>query len=126
MGPNQELLVRYSYERFSDYFIASKMIGGFTSLSKLRETWTSTGLLEKWDTDYTVRANSRGIKRMMAILLPERFQFEFIDLYQDTEFIDLSLLEDFVYSLYWRTPETINQRTEELLLEYQKKFGIEE
>lgn len=109
-----ETVVRFPYERFLDYFVASKLLNSFTSIDDLEAGWRNTGLPDNWTNDHSALYNNRGLLRMLAILVPERFGREFIDLFVAVA-IPVDLYQDFLMSLPWRTADTITRRTEELL-----------
>lgn len=122
-----EQVVRFPYERFSDYFIASRLLDNYCSIDELKTEWGNIGLPDKWVKDWRAVHDNRGLLRMLAILIPERFGFEFIDFFL-AKTLPRALLMDFLASLPWRTAATITQRTDDLLeicasrLEYREYF----
>jgi len=106
------LIIRFTYERFSDYFIAQELVGdiedieiAFSGNSALR------GLLK--DNGYYSIA---GIFEALAIIIPERFNRELEDLlHDDIEVEKWQLDETFQNSVLWRSPSSISDRTLEIL-----------
>ena len=109
-----ETVVRFPFERFLDYFVASRLLDNYTSIDDLQVGWRNNGLPDKWIKDFRALYDNRGLLRMLAILVPERFGREFIDLFV-AKTLPIALCQDFLMSLPWRTAATITQRTEDLL-----------
>jgi len=109
-----ETVVRFPFERFLDYFVASKLLDNYTSINDLQSSWRNLILPDKWIKDYGTLYENRGLLRMLAILVPERFGVELIDLFV-AKTLPPTLYQDFLISLPWRTATTITGRTEELL-----------
>ncbi|MDJ0837683.1 MAG: hypothetical protein QNK37_14300 [Acidobacteriota bacterium] len=106
--------IRFPYERFSDYFIASKILAAYSSYEALREDWHKKGLPDKWCQDYMAEEEHRGLLAMLAILIPERFGVELLSLFRE-EKISLFLFSDLLNSLPWRSMKTITPKTQEYL-----------
>lgn len=109
-----ELLLRFPYERFSDYFIASRFLERYSTREELKAAWLAEDLPARWIEGYSTFYENRGLLRMMALLVPDRFGCEFLELYQ-RETIPAELLRDFLTSLSWRTAETFTPFSKELL-----------
>lgn len=109
-----ETVVRFPYERFSDYFIASRLLDNYSSIDDLEVGWRNNGLPDEWIKDYRAFYDNRGLLRMLAILVPERFGRELIDLFV-TKTLPPTLCQDFLMSLPWRSAATITRRTDDLL-----------
>ena len=114
MQGEPETVVRFPYERFLDYFVASRLLDNYTSIDDLQVGWRNNGLPDEWIKDYRALYGNRGLLRMLAILVPERFGRELIDLFVAKTVPD-TLCKDFLMSLPWRTAATITRRTEDLL-----------
>lgn len=104
--------VRFPYERFSDYFIADRMLRRFKSVATLRRVWKKEGLLERF-TSLPDAYALRGVMRMLSILLPERFKIEFSDLISSAK-LTREMLEDFLSSLPWRNPDSFDENSRRL------------
>ncbi len=120
-----ETVVRFPYERFSDYFIASRMLDNYTSADDLQVGWRNNGLPDGWIKDSLTLYDNRGLLRMLAILVPERFGREFIDFFT-SKTLSPTLYHDILMSLPWRTAATITPRTEELLVLCAHNLGSRE
>lgn len=110
-GHSSFVAVRFPYERFSDYLIAQQMLSSFSSLNELREAWTVIGLPDKWVQDFEFRLSNRGVMKMMAILIPEKYGVEFLELFGSEKFYRRGFVEDFMESLAWRSNESVGERT---------------
>lgn len=115
-------LVRFQYERFSDYFVASQMLLKYPSFKELQIALTNNEIFLNWMTDYKVLMQSRGILKMMAILIPEKFQYELVDLLKDSQYMKY-LYQDFFDSLSWRTKSSITDRTYKLFNNCEEILG---
>lgn len=69
-----QAMVRFPYERFSDYFIVNQILEKYENKDALVEAFKDTNQLAQYADSY----HQPGLLRMFAILLPERFGCEFI------------------------------------------------
>jgi hypothetical protein len=106
------VLVRFPYERFSEYFIADRMLHLHRTASQLELAWAKDGTLARFN-DSSEFWKLRGLMLALAILLPERFGIEVADIVKNPE-LTREVLEDFLASLPWRSPTSFNQRSKEL------------
>lgn len=112
-----EIFVRFSYERFSDYFAAIQLLkqweheGGGDITDQVREAFASKDTY--WE--------NRGAARILAILIPERYGMEFLSL-SSSDAPKRLLLEDFLDSLLWRRPSNFSQDS---LAYYEEASGFE-
>lgn len=109
-----ETVVRFPFERFLDYFVASRLLDNYATVEQLKAGWTIESLPDSWIKDYRSLYGNRGLLRMLAILVPERFGCEFIDLFR-ADRIPTELCRDFLSSLPWRNADTVTHHTEDLL-----------
>ena len=109
-----ETVVRFPYQRFLDYFVASRLLENYATVEQLKARWQIDSLPDNWIEDYRAIYDNRGLLRMLAILVPERFGCEFICLFR-TDKLPTQLWEDFLSSLPWRTAVTVTLQTEDLL-----------
>lgn len=100
-----EVRVRFAYERFSDYFLAGRLLAGAKTLPQLVQNWRVRGLLASWRTSEGYYSH-RGLLKALAILLPEKFKTELAGVVSSKGICGL-LLEDFLVSLPWRDPSSI-------------------
>lgn len=125
MGENEEILVRFPYERFSDYYIVSKILEPFVDLKQLQSEWKQDNLPNGWVTDWQKKWHNRGLLKMFAILVPEKFNCEFIKLFH-TNNRDKFLYIDFMESLLWRSNESISIVTHAIYKKCFRLFGTEQ
>ncbi|WP_043582220.1 ATP-binding protein [Geminisphaera colitermitum] len=108
-----DVRVRFAYERFSDYFIAQRLLTGAKTFSQLRKDWQKGGLIEWWKT-YRGYYTHRGLLTALAVLLPEKFKVEMAEVIAGRD-VQQPVLEDFLASLPWRNPASITPKTHALL-----------
>ena len=104
--------VRFPFERFSEYFIADRILRQHADFEALRSSWTADGTISRF-AEHRGYGRLRGLTRAMAILVPERFGREFICLLPDGESNEL-WLSDFLESLSWRGPSSFTAESSEL------------
>ena len=104
---DDELAVRFAFERFSDYFVCSRLLDSYASLDELRIAWRKNGLPHKWISEFHYFLRNRGLLKMMAVLLPERFGVEFIELFEGRH-VYSQIQEDFC--LLYTSPSPRDQR----------------
>ncbi len=119
-----QICVRFAYERFSDFFICSRILDEFGDLKALRSGWSEKGLPEKWVEDYSDFCENRGLLRMFAVLVPERFGIEFIQLFEE-KMIYSELLEDFLASFVWRAGFQLDEVHNDLLAASFERLGFD-
>lgn len=124
-------VVRFPYERFSDYFIAEQILRKFDSLTSLRQSWSNEELPNQWIEHSKLRSSHRGIIKMMAILIPEKYGVEFIQLFSPSKyckqpFYNPILIEDFMESLAWRSTQSIGENTHTCIHQVREFLSIEE
>jgi len=97
---SQELVVRYQYERFANYFIAEELLDGIDTSEQLEAWWSSEGYTGKIK-DYAWFYDQRGLLGIFSILFPEKYGIELLDLCQP-DHIEEDILRMFAESLLWR------------------------
>lgn len=110
-----DVRVRFAYERFSDYFMATRLLAGVNTGNQLRATWTRRGNLVTWN---SVRGylQHRGLLKALAILLPGRFGLEMTAFVTHGD-VRRFVLEDFLASLAWRQPASFTRVSEKRFAE---------
>ncbi|WP_405341343.1 NACHT domain-containing protein [Fibrobacter sp.] len=93
-------IVRFSYDRMADYFVAQKLL---CDEKQLGFALNNSEWLER----------NAGTLEMLAILLPEEKNKELCDCFSETE-KDLWFLP-FVRSLSWRSNESLTRHTKEII-----------
>lgn len=99
-GGDPQELVRFPFERFSDYFVASEILENADSKEKLKALFSTGGQLEHL-TDLGSYLRNRGLARALSILIPERFGIELAEILESLDW-QVVVLEDFLDSFPWR------------------------
>ena len=118
-----DVRVRFAYERFSDYFVAQRLLAGVTKPAQLRQHWQKQGLLAEWRT-FDGYHTHRGILTALAILLPEKFCVEVAE-FLDGKDVQGAVLEDFLASLPWRSSGSITAKSHELFARARQDLPVE-
>lgn len=111
----QEVVVRFPFERFSDYFIALQIFDGVKTADHFRALLGKGGRLAHLQKSWEYYQN-RGIARALAILGPERLQMELAEMLTDSSVREM-VLEDFLESMAWRSSDSLSQASETILEE---------
>lgn len=110
------IVVRFAFERFSDYFIARALLKDaedVTACRKLLEESARLGWMRDWEKYFA----NRGVARALAVLIPELYGIELVSvLPEDIEHLG-DVLADLMDSLPWRSGASITKSTQSLLLE---------
>lgn len=114
---DQEVVVRFPFERFSDYFITLHILDGVQSVEHFKELFVERGRLAHLRNSWQY-CDSHGIARALSILVPERLNLEFADAFPKSELREM-VLEDFLESLAWRSSKSITKASKEILDEAQ-------
>lgn len=111
-GQNRSLVVRFTYERFSDYFIAKDLV---TQTDNIELAFSKEGSIWKLIKDNGYYRFS-GVFEALAIIIAESFNKELEDLLPKEFEIDRSQLDEiFQNTILWRGPESFSKRTLEIL-----------
>lgn len=106
------LIIRFTYERFSDYFVAQELVNQVENIEVAFSDEGIIGQLLK-DNGYYRFA---GIFEALAIIIAERFNRELEDLIPDDIEVDKwQLDETFQNTILWRSSSSISERTLEIL-----------
>ena len=124
-GDDDQILVRFPYERFSDYFLVERMLNligkpspNLSSEGMQKPVRTKKGLIRSsgefaWLMDPHVAYTYPGLLNMFAILLPERFGIELPHLLKAIGALGYSD-DAFIKSLSWRSTASITANTQTL------------
>ncbi|MGI1672037.1 MAG: hypothetical protein K6L74_17165 [Neptuniibacter sp.] len=106
------LVIRFTYERFSDYFIAQELLKGEQDVeTAFSEEGKVYRLLE--DNGYYEKA---GIFEALALVIAEKYNQELVDLIPEQfDIAKWQLDECFQNTVIWRSPESFTKRTLEIL-----------
>ena len=109
-----KLVIRFTYERFSDQFIAQKIIEQYNS-ENINDIFSADQPLGKIISEHGYYENA-GIFEALAIIIAEKYNNELVDLLPDDTTIDEQwIAEMFSSTVIWRTPDSFSDRTLELL-----------
>ncbi len=106
----KQSVVRFTYERFSDYFIAKHIAKDFI-FDSLNHMFRTGSLFEQFFKDGKFY-RKMGILSALSILIAEEWKKELIDLIPEDAAKDPWLFEEiFTNTLMWRTGESFSART---------------
>ena len=107
-------VIRFTYERFSDLFIAQRILEQYDS-ENIAELFSADRPLGKIILENRFYRNA-GIFEALAIIIPERYNKELLDLLPNSTGIhDWKKAEIFFNTVTWRAPDSFSDRTLELL-----------
>jgi hypothetical protein len=111
-------IVRFTYERFSDFMIAKHIIENCESVEEIAELFKPDNEIGRIiDEDNCF--NFRGIIEALGIIIPEKFQKEFIefmDFKDDKSYLYSWFIETtFINTILWRTPDSISEESLNIL-----------
>lgn len=111
-GQRGNLVIRFTYERFSDYFIARELVDNIVDIKlAFSEEGNIKRLLKYYGNFYFA-----GIFEALAIIVAEKYNRELEDLLpDDLEVGKRQLDEIFKNTVLWRSPSSFSDRTLELL-----------
>ena len=102
--------VRFTFERYSDHAIASRLLDDHLDTSDVRGSFSAGSALH--EVLYGPRnLQAAGVIEAMAIQLPERTGVEIVEIDSDPSWL---LQDAFVESLLWREPSFFSKRTLDL------------
>jgi len=113
--------IRFSFERFYDFFVAEKIVSGFRSVDAAVAAFRPGGMLEGFLDNYAVIYENSGLVGAFSILFPERFGVEFAGLSASPA---EPLMRAFIESLKWRKAESITGSAETLIWKFNKHFCL--
>lgn len=109
----EEVTVRFPFERFSDYFVALQILDGIENAADFATLFNEGGRLAHLRDSWHYYEN-RGIARALAILAPERLGIEFAVALPESSVREM-ILEDFLESLAWRSSDSFSKVSESIL-----------
>lgn len=108
--------MRFAFERFSDYFIAQELLNDVEDITALRGLVDEGGRLS-WARTWKTYFDNHGIARALAILVPERYGVELVEILPADIEHRGSVLADLLDSLPWRSRDSIGESTKKLIFE---------
>ena len=116
-------LIRFTYERFSDYFVAQQILEPY-NLDTIDSVFSVDQPLGKVILEHGYYRYA-GILEALAIIIAEKYNKELVDLIPcdaDANIAEWQVAEIFSNTVIWRTPSSFSARTLELLNQV-KGFG---
>lgn len=105
-------IIRFTYERFSDYFISQKIVG---KIEDIEAAFSDGGIINnllKSNGYYSIA----GIFEALTIIIAEKYNRELEDLLpQSLEIEKWQLDQIFQDTIQWRSPSSFSQRTLDIL-----------
>ncbi len=110
-GTNCNKLVRFPFQMFSDYFIATRLLEKCKTINDVKI------IIDKLlNSPNNNQSYKRGIIRMLSIIIPEKFRVEFLSFCNPKD--KLVYAKDFIESLTWRSNNSITDNTIKLMEKY--------
>ena len=111
--------VYLAYERFDDHLTVSYLLDEHLANDVLQNIFKKNGGLYHYiDASHA----NQGILEALSIQIPERTDKELYELLDDEHKDYPSIINSFIYSLIWRAPETIQDKTVEYVNKYVLRY----
>lgn len=123
---DNEHVIRFTFQRFQDHFMAEKLIESQTDPLKLFELLKNQFLFENG----VINWDWRGLFSALAFILPEKHGVELVDILPSSLNSDwwdeYDIQESFVESIQWRNRNAFSDRSHQLLnkLTYHDPFEV--
>ena len=116
-------VIRFTYERFSDYFIAQQIAEKYDS-GTIDDIFSADQPLGKIISEDRYYENA-GIFEALEIIIAEKHNKELVDLIsKDADIDEWWIAETFSNAVIWRTPGSFSDKTLELLNQQPMEFVI--
>ena len=108
-------VIRFTYERFSDFFTALYIIDGCSSIEELEASFKDGSIAAVLDDKIKYRLS--GVIQALGIIIPEKFNREFIEFYAPKDEYDESHMISITFheTILWRTGSSISGKSLELI-----------
>lgn len=108
---NGTKIIRYTFERFSDYSIAEQIVENNFDADNLDATFNANNMFGKiFSKDY-LEYRKAGIIEALSVIIPEKFNLELIDIIPKKLEKDNIILNSFEHSLLWRDTGSFTETT---------------
>lgn len=106
-------VIRFTYERFSDYFIANSLLDNVNK-DDLKQAFSDSGIFALIMDRKSYSAYA-GIFNALATIIPEKYSLEMIDILHANSMIANYFLDEiFIETILWRSPQSFTNRTFEV------------
>ncbi len=103
-------VIRFTYERFSDYFIANSLLDSVNK-ADLKQAFSDSGIFAPIIDRKSYSAYA-GIFNALATIIPEKYSLEMIDILPASSIVVNYFLDDiFIETILWRSPQSFTSRT---------------
>jgi hypothetical protein len=106
-------VIRFTYERFSDYFISKSLLEDVHK-QDLKHAFSENGIFAHIIAPKNYFAYA-GLINALATIIPEKYGIEMVDILPTDSMIVHSFLNDiFIGTILWRSPQSFTHRTFEI------------
>ena len=108
-------VIRFSFQRFQDHFIAESILNDVTNI---HTALADNGVLSFLYRNSSVVWQWQGLIHALSVQIPERYSLEFVDLLPGefrTWWRQYPVYDAFMQSVLWRSGNAFSTRTQELL-----------
>ncbi|MDJ0625780.1 MAG: hypothetical protein QNJ31_05375 [Candidatus Caenarcaniphilales bacterium] len=119
--------VGFSYQRVKDYLTAKDLVSKTIDKENIQNSFNKSSklYLQCFDSHGDRKRVNRSFVNALSIIIPEEFGMELIYLaYQNGNSVDLDFVEAFCESLIWRSKESLNDSTKEIINKILKAKSI--
>lgn len=103
-------VIRFTYERFSDYFIANSLLNSVSKVD-LKQGFSESGIFAPTLDPKSYFAYA-GILNALATIIPEKYGLEMVNILPTDSMVVHSVLDNvFIDTVLWRSPQSFTHRT---------------
>ncbi|MDY0235782.1 MAG: hypothetical protein RBR71_07115 [Gudongella sp.] len=108
-------VIRFTYERFSDFFMALYIIDGCSTIEELESSFKDGSIAAVLVDEVKYRLS--GVIQALGIIIPEKFNREFIEFYTPKDEYDESHMISITFheTILWRTGSSISEKSLKLI-----------
>lgn len=111
LNDNGIKIIRYTFERFSDYSIAEQIVENNFDVEHLDVTFNINNMFGKIFSQKYLEYRKAGIIEALSVIVPEQFKLELIDIVPKKIKKDNIILNSFEHSLLWRDSSAFTETT---------------
>jgi hypothetical protein len=117
-------VVRFTYERFSDHFIASTILGNYPNVEEFNSAFSNKDELKELLSTHNMYKYA-GILTALSIQFAEKFNHELFDLFPEDKINHNHFEVLFINTLIWRSKDCFTERTLELFNKINSSFFLD-